>query len=113
MYQLVAKTSLGVRRIISRKEQSQHFAQPFPVDDGAMQIDVYKTLFHFYSKSKMPHVPSTVTNMCFIHSNSQAYYDNFQNIVYLQIFHARKPTSQRSIAMVANERNHNLTPWRF
>jgi len=45
-----------------------------------MQMDVYKTLYPFYTTKKMPHVMATVAKMRFVGSHSQVYYDNFTTL---------------------------------
>jgi len=39
-------------------------------------MDVHKTLYSLYRTKKMPHVTA---KMSFVGSNSQVYYDNFNN----------------------------------
>jgi len=54
--------------------QRRHFAYLFQVADVAMQIDVHKTLYPFYTTKKMLHVTVEVPNeallwqQCFSHS---------------------------------------------
>jgi len=43
---------------------------PFQVADDAMQMNVHKTLYAFYTTKGMHHVPATVSKMRFIHSNA-------------------------------------------
>jgi len=43
------------------------------IADDAMQLDVHKTLYPFYSKKKVPHVTVTITKKRFVGSNSQIY----------------------------------------
>ena len=43
------------------------------IADGAMQIDVRKTLYPFYTTKKMPTVTVTITKKRFVGSNSQVY----------------------------------------
>jgi len=38
----------------------RHFAYPFLFSGGAMETDVNKTLYLFYSTKEMPHVTTTV-----------------------------------------------------
>jgi len=49
---------MGVRRNFSR---SRHFAYLFQVVDDALQMDVYKTLYPFYTTKKMPYVMAIIT----------------------------------------------------
>jgi len=46
--------------------QSRQFAYPFQVADDAMQMDVHKTLYPFYTTKKMTHVAATVANRVFL-----------------------------------------------
>jgi len=59
--------------------QRRHFAYPLQVAIDAMQMDVHKTLYPFYTTKKIPHVTATVAKMRFVGSHSQVYYDDFQN----------------------------------
>jgi len=74
-----------------------------------MQMDVDKTLHLFYSTTKMACVTATVKNtqIHFVGSNSQVYYDNLHNtIVYLQIFKAGHIFSKKRCHGIS--RNHKL-----
>jgi len=51
--------------------RDRHFAHSFQVADGAVQMDVNKMLYPFYSISQMPQVTLTVTEMRFVGSSSQ------------------------------------------
>ena len=42
--------------------------------DDAMQMNVHKTFYPFYTRKKMPHVMVTMTKKRFVGSNSQVYY---------------------------------------
>jgi len=57
---------MGVRRNFSKWGQRRHFACPFQVADDAMQIDVHKTLFPFYTIKKMPYVTVKVIKLRFV-----------------------------------------------
>ena len=46
--------------------QRQHFAYPFQVADDAMQMDVHKTFYPFYTTRKMRHVMTRVTKLHFL-----------------------------------------------
>jgi len=61
---------MGVRRYFSREGRIRHFAYPFQVANDAMQMDVHKTLYPFYTTKKRPHVTVTITKMCFVGSNA-------------------------------------------
>jgi len=67
---------MGVRRNFSRGGQRRHIACPFQVADDAMQMDVHKALYLFYTTKKITHDTPTVTKMRFVGSNNHAYYDN-------------------------------------
>ena len=54
----IKTNSMGVRRNFSR---SRHFAYLFQVVDDALQVDVYKTLYPFYTTKKMPYVMAIIT----------------------------------------------------
>jgi len=41
--------------------------------DDAMQMDVSKSLYPFYTAKKMPHVTVTITKKRFVGSNGQVY----------------------------------------
>jgi len=43
------------------------------IADDAMQMDVHKTLYPFYTTKKMPHVAVTITKKRFVGSNSHVY----------------------------------------
>ena len=43
------------------------------IADDALQMDVHKTLYPFYTTKKMPHVTATITKKRFAGSNSQVY----------------------------------------
>jgi len=43
------------------------------IADDAMQMDVHKTLYPFYTIKKMPHVTVIITEKRFVSSNSQVY----------------------------------------
>jgi len=43
------------------------------IADDAMQMDVQKTLYPFYSTKKMPHVTVTISKKRFVGSNNQVY----------------------------------------
>jgi len=43
------------------------------IADDAMQMDVNKSLYPFYTTKKMPHVAVTITKKRFVGSNSQVY----------------------------------------
>jgi len=51
------------------------------IADDAMQVDVSKSLYPFYTTKKMPHVTVTVTKKRFVGSSSQVYlyYDNLHS----------------------------------
>ena len=51
------------------------------IADDAMQMDVNKSLYPFYTTKKMPHVTVTITRKRFVVSNSQVYwyYDNLHS----------------------------------
>jgi len=51
------------------------------IADVAMQMDVPKTLYPFYTTKKMPHVTVTITKKRFVGSSSHVYlyYDNLHN----------------------------------
>jgi len=55
--------------------QRRNFAYPLQVADDAMQMDVHKTLYPFYTIKKMLHVTATVTKIRFVGSSSQIYCD--------------------------------------
>jgi len=63
----LAKTTIfllhdhGRRQKYFQEEQRRHFACPFQVANDAMQMDVHKTLWPFYTTKKMPHITATVT----------------------------------------------------
>ena len=46
------------------------------VADDAVQMDVHKALYPFYTAKKISHDTATVTKMRFLGSNNQVYYDN-------------------------------------
>jgi len=56
---------MSVRRYFSRGRQGRHFACPFQTVDDAMQMDVYKTLYPFYTTMNMTHVTIAVPKMRF------------------------------------------------
>jgi len=41
--------------------------------DDAIQVDVNKSLYSFYTTKEMPHVTVTITKKRFVSSNSQIY----------------------------------------
>jgi len=43
------------------------------IADDAMQMDVHKTPYPFYTTKKMPHVTVAITKKRFVGSNSQVY----------------------------------------
>ena len=43
------------------------------IADDAMQIDVHKTLYPFYTTKEMPYVTVTITEKRFVGRNSQVY----------------------------------------
>jgi len=49
--------------------QRRNFAHPFQVANDAMQMDVHKTLYPFYTKENS-YLTTRVTEMCFFGSNS-------------------------------------------
>jgi len=59
---------MGVRRKFSRGGKVDNW-HPFQVADDAMQMNVHKTLYAFYTK-EMHQVPATVSKMRFVHSNA-------------------------------------------
>ena len=46
------------------------------VADDAMQVDVNKTLYPFYTTKEMPHVTVTITKKRFVDSNTQIFVDS-------------------------------------
>jgi len=57
--------------------------------NDAMQMDVHKTLYPFYTTKKIPRVTVTITKKHFVSSNSQVYqYTTIYTVRYLQIFNA-------------------------
>jgi len=58
-------TGMGVRRYFSRERQSRHFACPFQAVDDTMQMDVYITLYPFYTTMNMTHVATAAQKMRF------------------------------------------------
>jgi len=57
---------MGICRNFSRWGQRRYFAYPFQVADDIMQMDVHKTLYHFYP-----------TSLCWLNLNSQFLSGNF------------------------------------
>jgi len=55
---------MGVRRNFSRG-QRRHFADHFQVADLAMQMDVHKKLFCFYTTKKIPLESTRSVRFCF------------------------------------------------
>jgi len=53
---------MGVRRNFSRGGPCSHFVYPFQVFDDAVQTDVHKTFYPFYTTKKMLNVTATVAN---------------------------------------------------
>jgi len=51
--------------------QRRYFAYHFQVVDDAIQVDVHKMLYSFYTTKVMPHVTTTVYKMRFVGSNSR------------------------------------------
>ena len=43
------------------------------IADDAMQVDINKSLYPFYTTKEMPHVTVTITKKRFVASNSQVY----------------------------------------
>jgi len=77
--------------------QRRHFAYHFQVADNAMQTDVHKALYPFYTTKIKPHVTVTATEMSFVGSNNQVYYANLHNNWNLS---KQGMSFPRSIAMV-------------
>jgi len=71
---------MGVRRNFYREGQRRHFAHHFLVADDAVQMEVHRTFYLFYTTKIMPHVKARVTKLRFVGSNSQLYYDDLHNI---------------------------------
>jgi len=60
--------------------QRRHCACYFNVADDAMQMNVHKTSFPFYTTTKMPQMLRQQSQkMLFVDSNSHVYYDNLHN----------------------------------
>jgi len=57
---------MGVRRKFSRRGQRRHIAYPFLVADDAMQTDVHKALYPFYTTTKITHDTATVKKIRFV-----------------------------------------------
>jgi len=57
---------MGAHRKFSRWGQGRNFGYPLQVADDAMQPDVHKTLYPFYS-----------TRLCWLNLNSQSFVRNF------------------------------------
>jgi len=53
MHTKIIDGTMGIRRNFSRGGQTRHFAYPFHFADDAMQMHVHKTLYPFYTITKM------------------------------------------------------------
>jgi len=54
--------SMGVRMKFFQEGQSRNFAYPFQVADDAMQIDIHKTLYPFYTTKNASYYGNNPTN---------------------------------------------------
>ena len=61
--------NMGARRKFSRGVKVDNL-HPFQVADDAMQMNVHKTLYAFYTTKEMHQVTATASKMRFVHSNA-------------------------------------------
>jgi len=54
---------MGVRRNFFKGGQRRDFAYHFQVAEDAVQMNVHKTLYPFFTTKEMPHVTVTLTKM--------------------------------------------------
>jgi len=68
---------LWASAVIFPGRKRRHFAHTFQFADDAMQTDVYKALYPFYTKKSL-HFSAVVTKIRFVGSNSQVYFNKLQ-----------------------------------
>jgi len=69
----VRENEISLRNSSSGPEYLRLLERTLLTSDDAMQMDVHKTLYPFYTTKKMPHVTVTITTKRFVGSSSQVY----------------------------------------
>ena len=69
----VRENEISLRNSSGGPEYLRTLALRGNIADDAMQMDVHKSLYPFYTTKEMPHVTVTITRKRFFRSNSQVY----------------------------------------
>ena len=81
------------------------------IADDAMQVDVNKTLYPFYTTKEMPHVTVTITkNVSLAAITRYISITTIYTVGWVQIFKTQGISFQVSIAIICKERSIGL-PW--